>query len=110
MGPQIQYAAPPTGGQPTYTISPERFQLILQGQPLTNEEIDAMTGAPQATPVMTMTQGAQSMVGGSQAEFNAAPAAIAAPATDGVALPAAEVAATTSAKKGDKKKSDKKKA
>merc|ERR1712039_636773 len=48
------YAAP-IGGQPTYTISPERFQLILQGQPLTNEEIAAMTGqgASAAVPVQT---------------------------------------------------------
>merc|ERR1719444_179335 len=102
--PQMQYAAPLAGGQPTYTISPERFQLILQGQPLTNEEIAAMSGAPQTAPIMTMTQGAQSfvmpgtaapvmtqgaqsIVGGSQAEFNAAPVAVA--ATE----PAAEVAA-----------------
>merc|ERR1719382_584732 len=46
----MTYAAPatysaPIAGQPTYTISPERFQLILQGQPLTPEEIAAMTGA-----------------------------------------------------------------
>merc|ERR1712083_1044221 len=54
------YAAPatysaPVGGQPVYTISPERFQLILQGQPLTNEEIAAMTGqgASAALPVQT---------------------------------------------------------
>merc|ERR1712232_1369471 len=59
------YAAPAatmmtTPGQAVYTISPERFQLIMQGQPLTNEEIAAMTGAPQqAAPVMT---GAQSFV------------------------------------------------
>merc|ERR1712083_463575 len=78
-----EYAAAPAGGQPTYTISPERFQLIMQGQPLTNEEIAAMTGAPQAAaPVMT---GAQSfvmpdmfaspgltMVGGVPGQFNAA--------------------------------------
>merc|ERR1712083_826574 len=57
----------PMAGQPTYTISPERFQLILQGQPLTAEEIAAMTGqaaAPMGTsaavPVGTM--GAQSFV------------------------------------------------
>merc|ERR1712203_763238 len=31
-----------------YTISPERFQLILQGQPLTNEEIMALTGGGAA--------------------------------------------------------------
>merc|ERR1712039_951716 len=48
------YAAP-VSGQPVYTISPERFQLILQGQPLTNEEIAAMTGqgASAAVPVQT---------------------------------------------------------
>merc|ERR1712228_212185 len=45
----MTYAAPAatmmtTPGQAVYSISPERFQLILQGQPLTNEEIAAMTG------------------------------------------------------------------
>merc|ERR1712083_348168 len=43
------------GGQPVYTISPERFQMILAGQPLTNEEIMAMTGqggAPAGSVVM----------------------------------------------------------
>merc|ERR1712066_250491 len=54
--PAVTYAAPatysaPIAGQPTYTISPERFQLILQGQPLTAEEIAAMTG--QAAPMGT---------------------------------------------------------
>merc|ERR1719356_2256864 len=54
--PTMTYGAPatysaPIAGQPTYTISPERFQLILQGQPLTAEEIAAMTGA--AAPVGT---------------------------------------------------------
>merc|ERR1712113_1009547 len=54
--PAMTYAAPqtysaPIAGQPTYTISPERFQLILQGQPLTAEEIAAMTGG--AAPVGT---------------------------------------------------------
>merc|ERR1712226_1072152 len=57
--PAMTYAAPasygapmggssygPMGGQqPVYNISPERFQLIMAGQPLTNEEIMAMTGA-----------------------------------------------------------------
>merc|ERR1712061_647877 len=55
--PAVTYAAPqtyaaPIPGQPTYTISPERFQLILQGQPLTAEEIAAMTGGA-AAPVGT---------------------------------------------------------
>merc|ERR1712151_369662 len=71
------------GGQPVYTISPERFQLIMQGQPLTNEEIAAMTGGAQAAaPIMTQA-GSQSfvmpdmfaspgltMVGGPQGEFS----------------------------------------
>merc|ERR1712146_543155 len=54
MGAPATYSAP-IGGQPVYTISPERFQLILQGQPLTNEEIAAMTGqgASSAVPVQT---------------------------------------------------------
>merc|ERR1711972_233531 len=56
--PAVTYGAPatysaPMAGQPTYTISPERFQLILQGQPLTPEEIAAMTGQA-AAPVGTM--------------------------------------------------------
>merc|ERR1719446_829417 len=52
--PTMTYGAPmPVAGQ-TYTISPERFQLILQGQPLTTEEINAMTGgASAAVPVQT---------------------------------------------------------
>merc|ERR1712048_225008 len=45
----MTYAAPatyaaPVGGQPVYTISPERFQRIMAGEPLTNEEIAEMTG------------------------------------------------------------------
>merc|ERR1711972_1008118 len=52
--PTMTYAAPqvysaPAANQPVYTISPERFQLILAGQPLTNEEIMAMTGGSQLT-------------------------------------------------------------
>merc|ERR1712039_220486 len=90
----MTYASPatyttPIGGQPTYHISPERFQLIMQGQPLTNEEIAQLTGSPQpSAPVMT---GAQSfampdmfaspgltMVGGTPGEFSGAPAPAAA--------------------------------
>merc|ERR1712226_1353908 len=58
--PAMTYAAPatyaaPISNQPVDTISPERFQLILQGQPLTPEEIAQMTGAaPQAAPVGTV--------------------------------------------------------
>merc|ERR1719203_495843 len=44
--PAMTYEAP-MSGQPVYTISPERFQRIMAGEPLTNEEIAAMTGAPQ---------------------------------------------------------------
>merc|ERR1712087_971840 len=59
----MTYAAPaaysaPIGGQPVYTISPERFQLILQGQPLTNEEIAAMTGQGASAAVPVQTAGA----------------------------------------------------
>merc|ERR1712187_434671 len=39
-------------------ISPERFQLILQGQPLTNEEIAAMTGQGASAAVPVQTAGA----------------------------------------------------
>merc|ERR1712083_1256525 len=61
--PTMTYAAPqtyaaPIGGQPVYTISPERFQLILQGQPLTNEEIAAMTGQGASAAVPVQTAGA----------------------------------------------------
>merc|ERR1711972_811534 len=61
--PAMTYAAPPTyaapvSGQPVYTISPERFQLILQGQPLTNEEIAAMTGQAASAAVPVQTTGA----------------------------------------------------
>merc|ERR1711870_78777 len=61
----MTYAAPPTysapvGGQPVYTISPERFQRIMAGEPLTNEEIAQMTGQA-AAPMATQT-GGQSFV------------------------------------------------
>merc|ERR1712217_231234 len=95
------------GGQPTYHISPERFQLIMQGQPLTNEEIAQLTGQAQAAPIGTQaavvaTQGGASfampdmfaspgltMVGGNPGQFSGG------------------AAAATSSKKKDKK-SDKK--
>merc|ERR1712039_261313 len=61
--PMMTYGAPatyaaPVSGQPVYTISPERFQLILQGQPLTNEEIAAMTGQGASAAVPVQTAGA----------------------------------------------------
>merc|ERR1712039_312865 len=47
-GAPVTYAAVPMVNQfvsqPVYNISPERFQLIMQGQPLTPEEIAALTG------------------------------------------------------------------
>merc|ERR1712187_693304 len=42
------YAAP-SGGAPVYTISPERFQRIMAGEPLTQEEIAAMTAGAGAS-------------------------------------------------------------
>merc|ERR1712083_1035167 len=56
----MTYAAPatysaPMGGQPVYTISPERFQRIMAGEPLTNEEIAEMTGQAAAPTVVTET-------------------------------------------------------
>merc|ERR1712157_196509 len=64
--PQV-YSAP-AANQPVYTISPERFQLILQGQPLTNEEIMAMTGGSQLTgnSIAMPTAGSASIVQGGQ--------------------------------------------
>merc|ERR1740121_150803 len=64
--PTMTYAAPqmyaaPASNQPVYTISPERFQLILAGQPLTNEEIMAMTGQA-AAPVGTQIAGGSASV------------------------------------------------
>merc|ERR1712151_1072750 len=129
--PQVyEYAAAPAGGQPVYTISPERFQLIMQGQPLTNEEIAAMTGAPQAAAPIATQAGGQSfvmpdmfaspgltMVGGQAGEFSqqAASASVVAAATTfeptatAPVEPAAAPASTASSKGSDKKKkSDKK--
>merc|ERR1712039_660833 len=129
----MTYAAPatyaaPMGGQPVYTISPERFQRIMAGEPLTNEEIAQMTGQGGSAAVPIATQaGGQSfvmpdmfaspgltMVGGQAGEFNqpAASASVVAAATtfEPTAVePAAAPAATASSKGSDKKKkSDKK--
>merc|ERR1719203_1452199 len=74
--PTMTYAAPstyaaPVSGQPVYTISPERFQLIMAGQPLTNEEIMAMTGqAPAGAPALG-TQMGGSMVMPTQSQAGA---------------------------------------
>jgi len=57
-GAPMTYAAAPVGEQSVYTISPERFQLILQGQPLTPEEISTMAGADPAPAMSTMVPGA----------------------------------------------------
>merc|ERR1712003_425580 len=82
----MTYAAPatysaPVGGQPVYTISPERFQRIMAGEPLTNEEIAQMTGQA-AAPIGTVAGGQSfampdmfaspglTMVGGQQGEFS----------------------------------------
>merc|ERR1712203_397050 len=82
----MTYAAPaaysaPMGGQPVYTISPERFQRIMAGEPLTNEEIAQMTGQA-AAPIATQAGGQSfimpdmfagpglTMFGGPQGEFS----------------------------------------
>merc|ERR1711874_827405 len=82
----MTYAAPatysaPVGGQPVYTISPERFQRIMAGEPLTNEEIAQMTGQG-AAPISTQAGGQSfampdmfaspglTMVGGQPGEFS----------------------------------------
>merc|ERR1711920_665451 len=134
--PQMTYAAPqvysaPATGQPVYTISPERFQLILAGQPLTNEEIMAMTGQG-AAPVGTQVAGGsvvmpqQSVAGTSfampdmfstpgltnvyQATGQNPPAASVVEPTASTALPEASsvVAATASASAASSNKKDKK--
>lgn len=128
----MTYASPatyttPIGGQPTYHISPERFQLIMQGQPLTNEEIAQLTGQAQAAPIGT--QGGASfampdmfaspgltMVGGNPGQFSGGVAAAstivepAAPAASTVATTTSEVASSSKKKdkKSDKKSSKKK--
>merc|ERR1712050_281925 len=126
----MTYAAPatygaPMGGQPVYTISPERFQRIMAGEPLTNEEIAQMTGqgGSEAVPIATQGGGQSfvmpdmfaspglTMVGGQAGEFNqpAASASVVAAATtfEPTAVePAAAPAptATASSKGSDKKK------
>merc|ERR1712217_480723 len=128
----MTYAAPatysePVGGQPVYTISPERFQRIMAGEPLTNEEIAQMTGQA-AAPIATQAGGQNlampdmfaspglTMVGGAQGEFNqpaASASTIAAatafePAAAAPAEPAASAKASDKKKKSDKKSSKKK--
>jgi hypothetical protein len=99
-----------------YTISPERFQRIMAGEPLTNEEIAEMTGQA-AAPIATVAGGQSfampdmfaspglTMVGGQQGEFSQ-PAASA--STVAAATTAAPTEAAASAKSDKKKKSDKK--
>merc|ERR1719221_1721908 len=115
----MTYAAPatysaPVGGQPVYTISPERFQRIMAGEPLTNEEIAQMTGQA-AAPMATQTGGQSfgmpdmfaspglTMVGGTQGEFSqpAASASTVAAATafEPTATAAAEPAAAPASAK-----------
>jgi len=105
-GAPVTYAAAPMGNQPVYTISPERFQLIMQGQPLTPEEIAAMTGAAAAPSMSTMVPGAGvgMPIAAVSTAFEPTPSAV---VTEPVA-PAA-VASTSSKKDSSKKKSSKKK-
>jgi len=124
----MTYAAPatyaaPMGGQPVYTISPERFQRIMAGEPLTNEEIAQMTGQA-AAPIGTVAGGQSfampdmfaspglTMVGGQQGEFSqptaSASTVAAATAFEPTAAAPAEPAAASSKASDKKKKSDKK--
>merc|ERR1712187_1012364 len=101
-------------------ISPERFQLILQGQPLTNEEIAAMTGQGASAAVPVQTAGASfampdmfsspGLTNVYAAAGEAAPAAAVSTVVETVAETTAP-ATTASAKKEKKssKKSSKKK-
>jgi len=113
--PAASYAAP-MGGQPVYTISPERFQRIMAGEPLTNEEIAQMTGQ-SAAPIATQAGGQSfampdmfaspglTMVGGQQGEFSQPAASVSTVA----AVEPVSAEAPASAKASDKKKkSDKK--
>merc|ERR1712083_958078 len=110
------YAAPaaysaPIGGQPVYTISPERFQLILQGQPLTNEEIAAMTGQGASAAVPVQTAGASfampDMFSSPGLTNVYAAAGEAPPAASTVVEPVAPAPATTASAKKEKKSSKK---
>merc|ERR1712194_541436 len=86
----MTYAAPMQ--TMTYTISPERFQRIMSGEPLTNEEIAQMTGQ-SAAPIATQAGGQSfampdmfaspglTMVGGQQGEFSQPAASTAVAAT-----------------------------
>merc|ERR1712137_1506017 len=124
----MTYAAPatyaaPVGGQPVYTISPERFQRIMAGEPLTNEEIAQMTGQA-AAPIGTVAGGQSfampdmfaspglTIVGGQQGEFSqptaSASTVAAATAFEPTAAAPAEPAAASSKASDKKKKSDKK--
>jgi len=122
----MTYGAPatygaPVGGQPVYTISPERFQRIMAGEPLTNEEIAQMTGGQAAAPIGTVAGGQSfampdmfaspglTMVGGAQGEYSqpAASASVVA-AAEPIAEPAAPAKASEKKKKSDKKSSKKK--
>merc|ERR1712032_764074 len=98
--PVATYAAPvstmaygaPVVEQPVYTVSPERFQRIMAGEPLTNEEIAELTGAG---PAVVTEYGASAVTETVVTET----AAVDAP-----------VAAKTSKKSSKKKLSSKKKA
>merc|ERR1712190_686288 len=95
-----------TPGQAVYSISPERFQLILQGQPLTNEEIAAMTGAG-AIPEAVMPTGSIAVAG-----VVVPTTSVVAPPmnteTDITHEPQPEPSSKTSSKKNSKKNSKKK--
>merc|ERR1719356_1533845 len=66
-GTPMSHSAPAQPGQAVYSITPERFQMIMAGQPLTQEEIIAMTGgSAAASPALgTVTAGSAIIPGAS---------------------------------------------
>merc|ERR1712150_260703 len=108
------------GGQPVYDISPERFQRIMAGEPLTNEEIAQMIGGGESVaPVATMGVGGSAAFPPAAGSVTLGATAVEAPATlvEQVPLATTEaqnyaapepLAASKKEKKSSKKSSKKK--
>lgn len=100
--PAMTYAAPatysaPAPAQTLYTITPERFKLIMAGQPLTQEEIMAMTGSS-----------GQASAGAASMQLPAVTTA-AVPTTAATTAPVVATSSKKSSKKASKKKLSSKK-
>merc|ERR1719188_1569363 len=99
---QAQYLQPPV-----YNISPERFSQIAAGIPLTQEEIDSMTGA-SAAPEALVPQAPAPQASVPQASVPQVPATSSEIADAGTPGAAAEVVAAPAAVAKEKKTSKKK--